>query len=202
MLPKEYILEDGQIYYRKKPLYKQALFWTTVVGGALTMILGFVSLFLFIALMGTQTYEEIAGNDYSNFGSYDSSTDLSNYSEYELGQVVPIENKVNFTVQSIKVDKTLSLIDQTYAQALVVKLVVDNQSDEAFYFDEYYFSAIDRAGINHYYLDLKTYDVNLVEKLEPGSKEEVTLIFAVDQEEGYALTYNDFVWYSSVENRL
>lgn len=199
MLPKEFIIEDGQIYYRKKPLHKQALFWTTIVGGVLTVVLGLACIFLFLAFIGTETYEEISKNGYGyeSFDTFDGPTDLSAYQEFSIGEKVSLEGDVDLTVQSMQLDPAVKLFDDTYQDALVVKLLVENNSaDEDFYFDEYYFSLTDRLGISHYYLDMRTYDVNVIEKVSSGSKEEVVLVFAVDEEAGYALTYDEAVWYS------
>ncbi|MDW8576040.1 hypothetical protein Q7V23_09100 [Streptococcus suis] len=32
MQTKDFVVENGQMYYKKKPLYKQPLFWTTIAG--------------------------------------------------------------------------------------------------------------------------------------------------------------------------
>ena len=38
MFPKEFVIEDGIDYYRKKPLHKQPLFWTTIAGAVISLV--------------------------------------------------------------------------------------------------------------------------------------------------------------------
>lgn len=199
MLPKEFIIEDGQIYYRKKPLYKQALFWTTLVGGAFTIILGLVSIILMFALAGTDTLEKLSVDD---FGSYDMPVDLKQYHEASLGEKVDLEGEFSLTVQSMELDSSISPISQDFDKAFLVTVTIENHSDKDFYFDELAFGLSDSSGEIPYYLDLRTYDVNIIEKVEPGKTEEVRLVFAVDEEASYALTFSDFVWYNHQGKRL
>ena len=45
MFEKEFVIEEGVVYHRQKPLHKQALFWTTIAGAVISVFLGIVVLF-------------------------------------------------------------------------------------------------------------------------------------------------------------
>ena len=85
-------------------------------------------------------------------------------------------------------------MDDYYSSAYVVEMEVENATDERVYFDEYYFNLIDQTTQIPYTLDLSTYDVNLVEKLEPGEKINVKLIYGVDDVSSFGLVYEEAMW--------
>ena len=182
---KDFVIEDGQMYYRKKPLYRQPLFWTTIVGLVLTFILGFTCVVLTLGLNVSQS----RGTTYPDYLD-----ETSTYKEYQIGDKVNFSDGLDVTVISMGKDDSVSLVDDYYSSAYVVEMEVENATDERVYFDEYYFNLIDQTTQIPYTLDLSTYDVNLVEKLEPGEKINVKLIYGVDDESSFGLVYEEAMW--------
>ena len=119
MFPKEFVIEDGIVYYRKKPLHKQPLFWTTIAGAVISLVLGTLVLVLLFFIGAS----EISQSDYNgNINEY--YEDLSTYTDYEIGETVEFDDGLKVTVQSMKEDPAVELIETYYANALVVDLVV------------------------------------------------------------------------------
>ena len=182
---KDFVIEDGQMYYRKKPLYRQPLFWTTIVGLVLTFVLGFTCVVLTLGLNVSQT----RGTTYPDYLD-----ETLTYEEYQIGDKVNFSDGLDVTVTSMGKDDSVSLVDDYYSSAYVVEMEVENATDERVYFDEYYFNLIDQTTQIPYTLDLSTYDVNLVEKLEPGEKINVKLIYGVDDVSSFGLVYEEAMW--------
>ena len=182
---KDFVIEDGQMYYRKKPLYRQPLFWTTIVGLVLTFVLGFTCVVLTLGLNVSQS----RGTTYPDYLD-----ETLTYKEYQIGDKVNFSDGLDVTVTSMGKDDSISLVDDYYSSAYVVEMEVENATDERVYFDEYYFNLIDQTTQIPYTLDLSTYDVNLVEKLEPGERINVKLIYGVDDESSFGLVYEEAMW--------
>lgn len=182
---KDFVIEDGQMYYRKKPLYRQPLFWTTIVGLVLTFVLGFTCVVLTLGLNVSQSQ----GTTYPDYLD-----ETLTYKEYQIGDKVNFSDGLDVTVISMGKDDSVSLVDDYYSSAYVVEVEVENATDERVYFDEYYFNLIDQTTQIPYTLDLSTYDVNLVEKLEPGEKINVKLIYGVDDVSSFGLVYEEAMW--------
>lgn len=182
---KDFVIEDGQMYYRKKPLYRQPLFWTTIVGLVLTFVLGFTCVVLTLGLNVSQS----RGTTYPDYLD-----ETLTYEEYQIGDKVNFSDGLDVTVTSMGKDDSVSLVDDYYSSAYVVEMEVENATDERVYFDEYYFNLIDPTTQIPYTLDLSTYDVNLVEKLEPGEKINVKLIYGVDDVSSFGLVYEEAMW--------
>lgn len=196
MFIKDYVIEDGQVFYKKKPLHQQPLFWTSIAGLVLTVILGIVCFFLVMALGVNQTDDYWGAMDDSEY--YDEfdpeySEDLSTYVQYELGQSAEMDNTLKVTVDSIEKDETIELVDDADGQAVVVKATVENISDQNFYFEEYDFSLYNDEEI-YLDLDFRTYDVNIPEKIEPGKSIDVTLVFEGDGSDRYTVVFGDGSW--------
>ena len=189
MFPKEFVIEDGVVYYRKKPLHKQTLFWTTIAGGVISLVLGILVMILLFFIGAS----EINHSDYTG-NSNEYYEDLSTYTDYEVGETVEFDDGLKVTVQSMKEDPAVELVDTYYSNALVVDLVLENTLEEDYYIDEYAFSL--RDGYSEAYLDLdyRTYDVNIPEKLAPGEKLNLQLIYGFDEENELVFTYDDASW--------
>ena len=189
MFPKEFVIEDGVVYYRKKPLHKQPLFWTTIAGAVISLVLGILVLVLLFFIGAS----EISQSDY-NGNSNEYYEDLSTYTDYEIGETVEFGDGLKVTVQSMKEDSAVELVDTYYSKALVVDLVVENTLDEEFYFDEYSFSLYDGDSEDYLSLDYRTYDVDIPEKLAPGEKLNLKLIYGFNDENELVFTYDDVSW--------
>ena len=190
---KDFVIEDGQMYYRKKPLYRQPLFWTTIVGLVLTFVLGFTCVVLTLGLNVSQSQ----GTTYPDYLD-----ETLTYKEYQIGDKVNFSDGLDVTVISMGKDDSVSLVDDYYSSAYVVEMEVENATDERVYFDEYYFNLIDQTTQIPYTLDLSTYDVNLVEKLEPGEKINVKLIYGVDDVSSFGLVYEEAMWTDLISERI
>ncbi|HFI0644482.1 TPA: DUF4352 domain-containing protein [Streptococcus suis] len=182
---KDFVVENGQMYYKKKPIFKQPLFWTSLVGCLLSFVLGVTCLILMIGLSLSGTSD-----------SWDSESffdDTKNYTEYQVGDSVDFSDGLQITVTSMSKDDGLAPIGDN-GFAYLVELDVKNTSEEPLYFDEYMFQLIDVETYIPYDLDMRTYDVNLVEKINPGEVIKVKLIYGVDQASNLGLVYEDAIW--------
>ena len=186
MQTKDFVVENGQMYYKKKPLHKQPLFWTTLVGAVLSFILGVTCLILMTGLSLSGTSDSWDSESYFD--------DTKTYPEYQVGDSVDFSDGLHVTVTSMGKDDSVELVDSYYSTAYVVEMEVENSTAEELYFDEYYFSLMDPVSQIPFSLDLRTYDVNLVEKLKPGEKVQVKLIYGIDNETNFGFTYEDAMW--------
>ncbi|WP_180274949.1 DUF4352 domain-containing protein [Streptococcus suis] len=186
MQTKDFVVENGQMYYKKKPLHKQPLFWTTIAGAVLSFILGVTCLILMTGLSLSGTSDSWDSESYFD--------DTKTYTEYQVGDSVDFSDGLHVTVTSMGKDDSVELVDSYYSTAYVVEMEVENLTAEELYFDEYYFSLMDPVSQIPFSLDLRTYDVNLVEKLKPGEKVQVKLIYGIDNETNFGFTYEDAMW--------
>ncbi|HEM5324056.1 TPA: DUF4352 domain-containing protein [Streptococcus suis] len=186
MQTKDFVVENGQMYYKKKPLHKQPLFWTTIAGAVLSFILGVTCLILMTGLSLSGTSDSWDSESYFD--------DTKTYTEYQVGDSVDFSDGLQITVTSMGKDDSVELVDSYYSTAYVVEMEVENSTAEELYFDEYYFSLMDPVSQIPFSLDMRTYDVNLVEKLKPGEKVQVKLIYGIDNETNFGFTYEDAMW--------
>lgn len=184
---KDFIVENGQMYYRKKPLYSQPLFWTTIVGAVLTFILGVAFLF---TLIGLSVTEDSWSSTYPD-SYFDGSL---SYQDYRLGETMQSLDGVAVTVTAMGKDASVQLVDSYYSHAYVVDVELNNTSSTDVYIDESYFNLIDPTNQYVFPLDLRTYDVNVPEKIKPGEKLSLRLVYGVDEETNFALVFEDAMW--------
>ncbi|MTB63791.1 hypothetical protein GGG87_02030 [Streptococcus sp. zg-86] len=185
MFPKEFIIENGYVYYRKKPLYKQLLFWTTIAGAIMTVLM---SVLFTLSLAGWTDLDE------------ESYLDDQAVTEHALGQPVELNNGLVMTVDSLDLDSEVALVDDSYPQTVVVKVTVENPTKNPEYFEEK-LALVEGVGsddqdswIGVYLLDNRTYDTPLKKKIAPGEKEIFTLIYGVAPHTQYRLRYDEDVW--------
>ncbi|NQJ22810.1 DUF4352 domain-containing protein [Streptococcus suis] len=183
---KDFVVENGQMYYKKKPIFKQPLFWTTLVGAVLSFILGVTCLILMIGLSLSGTSDSWDSESYFD--------DTKTYIEYQVGDSVDFSDGLQITVTSMGKDDGLAPVDDYYSSSYVVEMDVKNPTEEVIYFDEYYFSLVDPASQIPFTLDMRTYDVNLPEKVNPGESIKVKLVYGVDQVDNLAFVYEEALW--------
>ncbi|HEL2055965.1 TPA: DUF4352 domain-containing protein [Streptococcus suis] len=183
---KDFVVENGQMYYKKKLIFKQPLFWTTLVGAVLSFILGVTCLILMTGLSLSGTSDSWDSESYFD--------DTKTYIEYQVGDSVDFSDGLQITVTSMGKDDGLAPVDDYYSSAYVVEMEVKNPTEEVIYFDEYYFSLVDPASQVPFTLDMRTYDVNLPEKVNPGETIKVKLVYGVDQVDNLAFVYEDVMW--------
>lgn len=183
---KDFVVENGQMYYKKKPIFKQPLFWTTLVGAVLSFILGVTCLILMIGLSLSSTSDSWDSESYFD--------DTKIYTEYQVGDSVDFSDGLQITVTSMGKDDGLAPVDDYYSSSYVVEMDVKNPTEEVIYFDEYYFSLVDPASQIPFTLDMRTYDVNLPEKVNPGESIKVKLVYGVDQVDNLAFMYEEALW--------
>ncbi|MGQ7367707.1 DUF4352 domain-containing protein [Streptococcus suis] len=183
---KDFVVENGQMYYKKKPIFKQPLFWTTLVGAVLSFILGVTCLILMTGLSLSSTSDSWDSEVYFD--------DTKTYTEYQVGDSVDFSDGIQITVTSMGKDDGLAPVDDYYSSAYVVEMDVKNTTEEVIYFDEYYFSLVDPASQIPFTLDMRTYDVNLPEKVNPGETIKVKLVYGVDQVDNLAFVYEEALW--------
>ena len=186
MQTKDFVVENGQMYYKKKPLHKQPLFWTTIAGADLSFILGVTCLILMTGLSLSGTSDSWDSESYFD--------DTKTYTEYQVGDSVDFSDGLQITVTSMGKEDGLALVDDYFSSAYVVEMDVKNPTEEVIYFDEYYFSLVDPASQIPFTLDMRTYDVNLPEKVNPGETIKVKLVYGVDQIDNLAFVYEDALW--------
>ncbi|HFI0577651.1 TPA: DUF4352 domain-containing protein [Streptococcus suis] len=185
MEAKDFVVENGQMYYKKKPFFKQALFWTSIVGLVLSFVLGITCLFLMTSLSLSDTSDSWSSESYFD--------DTVTYTEHQVGERVVFPDGFQIAVTSMGKDDSLAPIGDN-GFAYLVELDVKNTSEEPLYFDEYMFQLIDVDTYIPYDLDMRTYDVNLPEKINPGEAVTVKLIYEVDQASNLGLVYEGAVW--------
>ncbi|HEL9630707.1 TPA: DUF4352 domain-containing protein [Streptococcus suis] len=183
---KDFVVENGQMYYKKKPIFKQPLFWTTLVGAVLSFILGVTCLILMIGLSLSGTSDSWDSESYFD--------DTKIYTEYQVGDSVDFSDGLQITVTSMGKDDGLAPVDDYYSSSYVVEMDVKNTTEEVIYFDEYYFSLVDPANQIPFTLDMRTYDVNLPEKVNPGESIKVKLVYGVDQVDNLVFVYEEALW--------
>lgn len=189
MFEKDFVIEEGIVYYRQKPLHKQPLFWTSIAGAVISVFLGILVLVLLFFIGAS----ELSNSDYTSDG-YEYYEDLSTFTNYGIGETVEFDDGLKVTVQSMKEDSAVELVDTYYSNALVVDLVVENTLAEDYYLNEYAFSLRDGYSEDYLNLDYRTYDVNIPEKLAPGEKLNLKLIYGFDEENELIFTYDDASW--------
>ncbi len=189
MFEKDFVIEEGIVYYRQKPLHKQPLFWTSIAGAVISVFLGILVLVLLFYIGAS----ELSNSDYTSDG-YEYYEDLSTFTNYGIGETVEFDDGLKVTVQSMKEDSAVELVDTYYSNALVVDLVVENTLAEDYYLNEYAFSLRDGYSEDYLNLDYRTYDVNIPEKLAPGEKLNLKLIYGFDEENELIFTYDDASW--------
>lgn len=189
MFEKDFVIEEGIVYYRQKPLHKQPLFWTSIAGAVISVFLGILVLVLLFFIGAS----ELSNSDYTSDG-YEYYEDLSTFTNYGIGETVEFDDGLKVTVQSMKEDSAVELVDTYYSNALVVDLVVENTLAEDYYLNEYAFSLRDGYSEDYLNLDYRTYDVNIPEKLAPGEKLNLQLIYGFDEENELIFTYDDASW--------
>ncbi|HFI0715750.1 TPA: DUF4352 domain-containing protein [Streptococcus suis] len=182
---KDFVVENGQMYYKKKPFFKQPLFWTSLVGFLLSFVLGVTCLILMAGLSLSDTSDSWSSESYFD--------DTVTYTEYQVGERVVFPDGFQIAVTYMGKDDSLAPIGDN-GFAYLVELDVKNTSEEPLYFDEYMFQLIDVETYIPYDLDMRTYDVNLPEKVNPGEAITVKLIYEVDQANNLGLVYEGAVW--------
>ncbi|HFI0237116.1 TPA: DUF4352 domain-containing protein [Streptococcus suis] len=182
---KDFVIENGQMYYKKKPFFKQPLFWTSIVGLVLSFVLGITCLFLMTSLSLSDTSDSWSSESYFD--------DTVTYTEHQVGERVVFPDGLQITVTSMGKDDSLAPTGDN-GFAYLVELDVKNTSEEPLYFDEYMFQLIDVETYIPYDLDMRTYDVNLPEKINPGEAVKIKLIYEVDQASNLGLVYEGAVW--------
>lgn len=198
MFPKDFIVEEGIVYYRKKPLYKQPLFWTTVAGVVMTFILGVTCFFLLIALGVSESTSDDSVYYSDSYDSYDSS-DI--YTDYDFGETATgYFSEMDVTVLSIEKDKSIDLVDDYYSTAIVVTLEIENTTDDDYYFDEYSFSLVDTTYEDYYYVDDRTFDADIPQKIKAGEKAKIKLIYGADDVDSVSFRFEDAEWFQTFED--
>ncbi|HFU4458608.1 TPA: DUF4352 domain-containing protein [Streptococcus suis] len=182
---KDFVVENGQMYYKKKPFFKQPLFWTSLVGCLLSFVLGMTCLILMAGLSLSDTSDSWSSESYFD--------DTVTYTEHQVGERGVFPDGFQIAVTSMGKDDSLAPIGDN-GFAYLVELDVKNTSEEPLYFDEYMFQLIDVETYIPYDLDMRTYDVNLPEKVNPGEAVKVKLIYGVDQTSNLGLVYDGAVW--------
>lgn len=182
---KDFVIENGQMYYKKKPFFKQPLFWTSIVGILLSFILGVACLILMMSPSVSDTSSYWDTERYFD--------DSISYTGYQVGDSVDFSTGLQITVTSMGKDDSLAPVGD-FGYAYLVEMDVKNPTDEVVYFDEYHFQLIDDETYLPYDLDMRTYDVNLMEKINPGETIKVKLIYEVDQESNVGFIYENAIW--------
>lgn len=193
MQVKDYVVDNGVMYYPKKPFYKQVFFWTSLIGFLLALFFGISTLLL-------STYSSVlsaagAGHDQSYVEDYYDTSAV--YRDFQVGDRVEFTDGLAVQLKDLESDTGLSLADPTYDLAVVANLVIENTSDQDLYFDETSFFLVDAQLESLLPLDGRTYDINLPEKLAAGEEVQIKLVFAAfaDQDQSsLVLVYDDANW--------
>lgn len=183
-VPHEITTPDSHIYRLKQPLYKQPLFWTTIVSCVMLVYMTFMvaglSIFNF-AFLGHGTRAEIYQD---------------NYKHHRLGDSVRFENGLKVTVQYIHVDSKARREGQAPGATITVKVIIENLSSKNLPLNVYDFDLQDETR-ESYVLDDATFDNGKIkEKLAAGEKVEWKLLYTSEDssQQHYTLTYDNVKW--------
>lgn len=179
------ITNDGVLYQIKRPLYKQPLFWTTIVSLGLVFVLSIVVVGLSVLYL-SQTEEgmKLNGRTDAMYRSYDYKNEHSN--QY-FGEAAFFRNGAKIIVQSARVDTDRKMSDDATGVAVVVSVRIKNTSNRSLLVSPYDFDLYDeKEGL--YILDDSTFDNNQIgTNLAPGKEVQFDLVF--DGERGDKLSY-------------
>ena len=161
------ITNDGILYQIKRPLYKQPLFWTTIVSLGLVFILS-------IVVVGYK-------NEHSN--------------QY-FGEAAFFRNGAKIIVQSARVDTDRKMSDDATGVAVVVSVRIKNTSNRSLLVSPYDFDLYDeKEGL--YILDDSTFDNNQIgTNLAPGKEVQFDLVFDGERgdKRSYIVAYEQTKW--------
>lgn len=197
MFLKEFIIENGIIYYRKKPLHKQPLFWTSLVASAFALLMLIVSLSLLVYVQDETSWDSAYPDE-----GFVVDPDWDSYEEASIGEGVVFYNGLEVTVEAIEEDSRIRLEDSSYPVAVAVELNLENTGEEPIYISEYEFSLYGSLAGTYYSLDNRTYDVNIPEKIDGGETVHLTLFYGADAESSYSLTYDTAIWHQAISERI
>ena len=183
-VPHEITTPDGHVYRLKQPLYKQPLFWTTIISCVMLFCITFMVAGLSIvnlAFLGHGTRTEIYQD---------------NYKHHRLGDSVRFENGLKVTVQYIHVDSKERMEGQATGAMITAKVIIENTSSEKLPLNVYDFDLQDEMG-ESYVMDDAIFEANKIkEELVAGEKVEWKLMY--DGEDGsqqpYTLAYDNVRW--------
>ncbi|MBP2623720.1 DUF4352 domain-containing protein [Streptococcus oricebi] len=193
-IAKEITSPDGRIYRLKKPLYKQGLFWASLIGFVLAFILLLLVLGLVIvngslseenAKLGGRSQSSLYYNDYQQ-----------KLDSYQLGESVTFKDGAKVTVKSIETSKQRKMSDEATGEAIVVQLEVENTSNHRLLINPYAFNLYDEDG-SFYVLDGSTFDkAQIGTNLGPAKRMELELIFDGENNDYdiYHLAYDRAEW--------
>lgn len=190
---KQEIIVDGKglIYQLKKPLHKQALFWTTLILGIVLFLMTIFCAVLFLITLGLTVENEELRVKQSHDYSYS-----AEYKSYRLGEAVEFPEGLKITVNSVRLDKDRTLGDESTGSAVVASVTVENTSSRQILLSPYSFSLYDQDD-EVYILDGSTFDnTQIGTNLSAGKTITFDLIF--DGEDGdagpYSLVYENVKW--------
>lgn len=191
--PKEITSKEGHIYQLKQPLYRQPLFWTTLISALISLgLLLFSVVMIFVTIGLNQENESLRViNDYTD-AYYQYAND---YTTYPIGEKVEFDG-LNVTVNSISIDKSRKMSDEATGTPVVVKVTFENRGQSSILISPYDF---DLYGTDDeiYLLDSSTFNnAQIGKNLAVG--ESVTLELIFDGEDGqdnnYNVTYQQARW--------
>lgn len=187
----EIISEDGFIYRLKRPLHKQALFWTTLIAGIIIFFLTLISVLLLLTTIGLVTE-----NDHLREQASYTRSSLDGYTVYSFGESAEFPSGLKMTVLSVSVDRNRHMSDESTGVAVVASITIENTSQKTILVSPYDFGLYDKEE-NVYILDGSTFDnTQIGMNIASGKKITVDLIF--DGESGneapYSLIYDNAKW--------
>ena len=198
--PKEIKSPQGLIYRLKRPLYKQGLFWLSLIASVLTLTLALVVLGLVI-VNGSLSEENarLGGRSDAKSYYYDYGKKLESHA---FGESVTFKNGAKVTVSSIETDSQRKMSDEATGQAIVAHVRVENTSNHRLLINPYAFELYDEDG-SYYVLDGSTFDnTQIGANLAAGKKLDLELIFDGEKEDNdaYHLAYEQAEWTKETED--
>ena len=183
---------DEITYVKKKPLYHQGLFWGTVLGFLLSLVLG---LLLIFSILTSVSLEEENEQLVRMTGVSPYRVDRT-YHDFATGVSVEDPSGEKVTVNQIQVDGNRAMTDEATGRAVLVNVTVENVGKSNLLVNPYTFDLVSQEG-DLYVLDGSTFDkVSVGTNLKPGEKLTFDLIFdgEEDKEERYGVVHKDNRW--------
>lgn len=196
---------------KKKTIFKQPLFWSTIVLGVTTIIFAFATYALAervsdmdSALSKYNMYYDSKDKDIysdSSSSSGSSSTEESSTTTsssktvqfYKTGTGIDFSNGLMVKVNSITQDTSRALNDDSGNIPVVVNFTIENRGNSSWSMNPQYFSMVDGSK-NIANFDSSSYETDFPNSLTAGQSITADIIFSAKNDGPYQVTFADTTW--------
>lgn len=202
---------------KKKTIFKQPLFWSTVVLGVTTIVFAFATYALAERVNDMNSalakynmcydskdkdiYIDSSSSSDSENSSSSSSTEESSTTTsssetvqfYKTGTGISFTNGLMVKVNSITEDTSRTLNDGSGNIPVVVNFTIENRGSSSWRMNPQYFSMVDGSK-NIANFDSSSYETNFPNSLTAGQSITADIIFSAKNNGPYQVTFSDTTW--------